>query len=361
MLKNHHIIILLVLSNLLVYQFTTFYYHKYKYSTPVNNAKTDERFQPSPNSSERNRGTPFSIPEGEAVALPSIIVSDEEDAKVNRKIYGGAKDKKHLGGFTDIDLMGVSPAVWKFMIKYVGVKSVLDVGCGRGISTSWFDVHGVDALCAEGSHDAVTKTIIPSSETKIVEHDFSQGPWWPSKTYDAVWCVEFLEHVGRNFHLNYIPTFRKAAFIFATHSTWGGWHHVEVHEHDWWVAKMQSYGFVYSEFFTKKVRSIASAEKSEGIKSPKENENYNAQHVWLTMMVFINPAVASLPEHQHLFAEGGCYVDTKEGVIITRDCDGVKDKVESVLPKEYVSLEITDEMDKEWEELVRKNIPPSEG
>jgi len=347
----------LVLSNLIVYQFTTFHYY-YKKSTQFNN---ESSLDSSPLNIIKNYATAFSIPEGVAVALPSILISSEEDAKVDRKIYGGTNDKAHLGGFTDIDLHGISPYVWKLMINYFGVKSLLDLGCGRGVSSSWFDIHGVEVLCAEGSHDAVTKTMLRSPQTQIVEHDFSRGPWWPSKTIDAVWCVEFLEHVGRNFHLNYIPAFRKAAFIFVSHSRWGGWHHVEVHETGWWVAKMEGYGFVYSPFFTQKVKDEAKREKKDQVMSPKANETYNAQHVWLNMMVFINPVVASLTEHQHLFAEGGCYVDKKDRVLITRDCDGRNEKdVESIMPKEFISLKITDEMDEEWEELVKKNISPED-
>jgi 2-polyprenyl-3-methyl-5-hydroxy-6-metoxy-1,4-benzoquinol methylase len=126
-----------------------------------------------------------------AVALPSIpsTVSDRESR------YGGRGDKPHLGGFTEIDTHGISPATWTYMVETLGVKSILDVGCGRGISTSWFVMHGVDALCVEGSHDAREQTMLPDPNKQMVEHDFSRGPWWPAKTYDAIWCVEFLEHV----------------------------------------------------------------------------------------------------------------------------------------------------------------------
>jgi hypothetical protein len=171
---------------------------------------------------------------GKAVALPSIRIEKKEVAiDIDRKDYGGQGDKKHLGGFTEIDVHGISPATWKQMITFFGIKSLMDVGCGRGISTSWFYLHGVDALCVEGSHDAVSKTMLPYPEKQIVEHDFSRGPWWPEKTYDAVWCVEFLEHVGRNYQKNFFAAFRKSALIFATHSQYGGWHHVEVHNHNW--------------------------------------------------------------------------------------------------------------------------------
>jgi hypothetical protein len=50
---------------------------------------------------------PLGIPEGEAANLPSIRVKDSVVDK-SRKIYGGAGDMKHLGGFTKLDLQGVS-------------------------------------------------------------------------------------------------------------------------------------------------------------------------------------------------------------------------------------------------------------
>lgn len=222
------------------------------------------------------------VPQGEAVAMPSIRISKEEESAIDRKWYGGVGDEKHLGGFVEVDLDGISPAAWKYMITQLGIKSILDVGCGRGISTSWFALHGVDTMCVEGSHDAIEKSMF--TQGPMVEHDFSRGPWWPPRTIDAVWSVEFLEHVGRNFQQNYVPAFRKAALIFATHSNWGGWHHVEVHGDDWWKTKMQSYGFVYSSSLTEKIRLIAKDERRKKILSPI-GMPYTGQHIWMSMQV----------------------------------------------------------------------------
>ena len=47
--------------------------------------------------------------------------------------YGGKGDKAHLGGFTSFDPSGVSPTLWSHMISYLGIRSLLDLGCGRGI------------------------------------------------------------------------------------------------------------------------------------------------------------------------------------------------------------------------------------
>jgi Methyltransferase domain len=172
---------ILLLSNFLVYQLSS-----------LSNESTDAFRTTDTLPSETSLENVLSPPKGKAVALPSVRIAT--DSLQSEQQYGGKGDKAHLGGFTDMDHHGISPAVWKWMVSYIGVHSVLDVGCGRGFSTSWFHFHGIDVLCVEGSHDAFENTVIPDT-TRIVEHDFSRGPWWPEKTYDAVWCVEFLEHV----------------------------------------------------------------------------------------------------------------------------------------------------------------------
>ena len=145
---------------------------------------------------------PLSIPRGQAKALPSIRDDTTAKEDMKRSFYGGAGDQKHLGGFTDLDVEGITPRGWKWMVQRLNIQSVLDVGCGRGISTSWFLFHGLSVLCVEGSHDARERTVLPNPDKQMVEHDFSRGPWWPGRTFDAVWCVEFLEHVSFEFLLD---------------------------------------------------------------------------------------------------------------------------------------------------------------
>eukprot|EP00522_Entomoneis_paludosa_P007977 CAMPEP_0172449324 /NCGR_PEP_ID=MMETSP1065-20121228/8067_1 /TAXON_ID=265537 /ORGANISM="Amphiprora paludosa, Strain CCMP125" /LENGTH=414 /DNA_ID=CAMNT_0013200981 /DNA_START=29 /DNA_END=1273 /DNA_ORIENTATION=+ len=252
---------------------------------------------------------PLVVPQGRAPNLPRIEVVDSQQTDQKRKDYvkyGGDGDGSHLGGFTEFDLHGLSPSTWRGMVENLNVHSLMDVGCGRGVSTSWFADHGVDVLCVEGSHDAKHQSVLDDPETQMVEHDYSRGPWWPEKTYDAVWSVEFLEHVGLNNQFNYISTFRKAALLFVSSSRWGGWHHVEVHEDDWWILKYESYGFRFSDKLTQQVRGWARKEMRLGEEIAPNGESYNGQHIWLTMKVFVNPEVAALPEHAHLFAEAGC-------------------------------------------------------
>jgi hypothetical protein len=118
----------------------------------------------------------------------------------------------------------------KTKITHLGIKSLLDVGCGRGISTSWFVTHGLEFVqCVEGSHDAVMRSIVPDKEERVVEHDFSRGPWWPDRTVDAVWAVEFVRFRTSRVILFAIPWSKtpqtdKCPYIHIRLrlNTWGG-------------------------------------------------------------------------------------------------------------------------------------------
>lgn len=127
-------------------------------------------------------------------------------------------------------------------------------------------------FCAEGSHDAITNTMLPDPNNQLIEHDFSRGPWWPEKTYDVAWSVEFWGHGKLQYMPNYITAFRKAAMVvvekdgttlslqkfsfllphyfpiailtivslilnFLLHT-----HQVEVHKKEWWIRKYESWG-----------------------------------------------------------------------------------------------------------------------
>lgn len=255
--------------------------------------------------SSSSSGLPIQASPGDLVApylflrsppnRPSEAVEPELQ-DVRQGHYGGKGDKRHLGGFTQNDTQGQSPSLWLWMIEDLGVQSMVDVGCGRGISTKYFLDHGVDALCVEGSSDALTNSLLPRD--RVVHHDFSLGPWWPAETLDVAWAVEVTEHIGRHLIRNYHPVFKRSALIFVTHSVWGGWHHVEVHKSWWWKARMEAQGFVYSSDLTRLARKLT---------QPSNFDGFNAQHLFYHLQVFINPAVASLPKHAHLIAGPGCW------------------------------------------------------
>lgn len=123
-------------------------------------------------------------PRGEAIALPNLQKrSKTVDNKRLDSHYGGVGDSAHLGGFASgerIDMQGISPHVWKHMVKDYNIKSVLDLGCGRGFATAWFYTHGLRTRGVDGSKDAFRQSAIPKEKQAdlLVEHDFARGPWY---------------------------------------------------------------------------------------------------------------------------------------------------------------------------------------
>lgn len=77
--------------------------------------------------------------------------------------------------------------------------------------------------------------------------------------------------------------------IFMTHSFWGGWHHVEVHEDLWWILKMTAMGFVYSEDLTKQIRSKGKEDRYLDFTNPRNESDkksfFTGQHIGMSMLV----------------------------------------------------------------------------
>lgn len=79
--------------------------------------------------------------------------------------------------------------------------------------------------------------------------------------------------------------------------------------------------------------------------------------LYLLFSYSINPAVASLPEHAHLFPEFGCYAGREDGEIKHRECGTGRDgKLETALPSQFYPLKLTPQMDEDWAQLIRTNI-----
>jgi hypothetical protein len=107
------------------------------------------------------------------------------------------------------------------------------------------------------------------------------------------------------------------------------------------------------------LRGIARQEPKNNQTFPPNNEEFNAQHIRTTMKVFINPAVAALPQHAHLFGEFGCY--TGKGV--SRECGKAEihrqkktAEKETPLHPSFYPLNLTIAQDEAWYDIVKANI-----
>lgn len=158
-------------------------------------------------------------------------------------------DTRHLGGHCNVT--HVDAGALELLKNQLGIRSVLDVGCGPGgmsgvcqsIGLSWTGVDG-DPACAKES---------------VITHDFTTGPLITHQR-DLVWSVEFVEHVDETHLQNVMSAFKLAkTAVCMTHALPGkkGFHHVNCESADYWIDKMQACGYRIDYSLTKQVRGAS--------------------------------------------------------------------------------------------------------
>jgi len=163
----------------------------------------------------------------------------------------------HLGGFVvGGDYRTWTPDVWQYLLKRFSPKSVLDVGCGQGFSTKWFQDAGIDAVGVDGSIYAYLHTQVPGHH---IVHDFQSGPLSLGRKYDMIWSCEFLEHVDAEYLPNVMDLFANAPIVVCTAAVpgQGGHHHVNCQPESYWIDKFGEYGFTLHASMTDLTRQLA--------------------------------------------------------------------------------------------------------
>jgi hypothetical protein len=152
----------------------------------------------------------------------------------------------------------------------------------------------------------------------------------------------------------------------STNSNNSGWHHVEVHPDSWWIRKFEMYGFKYEKELSQQCRKWAEDGRANVTVMAPDGKPFRSEHLTRSLKVFSNPAVASLPQHAHLFPRHGCWkryatqeekkADPDHFYSITKPCEGSK---ETGLPPDYVPLPILPEMHQRWNDTIAAGIQAS--
>jgi SAM-dependent methyltransferase len=136
-----------------------------------------------------------------------------------------------------------------------GVRSVLDIGCGPGGQVEAARGLGMQAMGIDGD---------PACNPDLL-HDFTTGIAKPADVvgfkYDAVWCVEFLEHVHEKFLWNVLATIvlARPRIIVAAAAPPGkrGHHHVNCQPQEYWEQVFANCGYRYTKMHTDKLRKAS--------------------------------------------------------------------------------------------------------
>ena len=165
-------------------------------------------------------------------------------------------DQYHLGGSSlSGDPITHMADVWGYVCYKYGFKSVLDIGCGCGFNARWFHDRGFDVMGVEGLLGYVDNSVIPKE--RIVDHDYTTGPWKPPHDFDLGLCSEFVEHVEERFIPNFVATFKCCRYVLMTHALpgQGGYHHVNEQPFSFWESVMTQAGFIHLANDSEKLRA----------------------------------------------------------------------------------------------------------
>lgn len=164
-------------------------------------------------------------------------------------------DKKnpHLGGnLVNGDPATFCPGSWDYIIKKYQIRSVLDVGSGRGHAAKWFSDQNLDVWAIDGLEDNVKNSLYPAEIVDLTEKSYTRD-------VDLVNCIEVVEHIEEKYIDNLLDTLCCGKFLFMTHAVPGqdGYHHVNCQWEDYWVEHLQNKNFVLSKEDTEQIRKLA--------------------------------------------------------------------------------------------------------
>lgn len=164
----------------------------------------------------------------------------------------------HLGGnIVEGDAYTHSPSVWSYVIDRFAVKSVMDLGSGRGHAAQFFANKGLSVVAVDGLETNVQEAHYPT-----ICHDLTKGPF--KTKVDLVHCQEVVEHIDEA-HLDHLlNSFRSGDVVLLTHAVpgQGGYHHVNCKGSDYWIEQMRLAGYAFLPEDTQRIRKLAEADRA---------------------------------------------------------------------------------------------------
>ncbi|EJK72092.1 hypothetical protein THAOC_06415 [Thalassiosira oceanica] len=298
----------------------------------------------------------YFVNDGPATALPSVRISESEE--VDRKFYGGKGDKPHLGGFTSFDPNGghLDELV---RAARAGVRGVRGGEPRRDGTEPHPDDTGGQGAGGYGGGDDRARLL---EGALVAEEDGRRGV--SSERED----LRGFDKLGRQGGIFVSRLEFSLVSLVCLAKVVRGVHGARRQEFPAQLPDRVSEGgnnLHDALALGRQARQISMEDKNRrdlvadmAKYSEEQKLTFNVgQHLWGTLLVFLNPLVLSRHEHAHLYSEHGCNHPQRGR---EQECgkpgggDGVE--VNTALPPEYKAIPITKEMDDNWLDLIR-DIP----
>ena len=153
-------------------------------------------------------------------------------------------------------MCSLSPtALVDLIIEKFQPKTVLDVGCGTGVSLQYFLAQGMEAVGLENSKLAIARS--PVSK-EIIRHNLKKKLKLRQK-FDLVWSFEVIEHIHPQFEgifLNTLVNHSDRIIISAAVPGQGGHGPFNEQLPEYWIRRFSDLGFKFNAEITGYFRSI---------------------------------------------------------------------------------------------------------
>ena len=172
-------------------------------------------------------------------------------------------EQPHLGGNIDHgDPWSHAPQAWRWLIDRFAIRSMMDLGSGRGHAARWFHQQGVAAIAVDGlehnARTAVHPTVICDVSQAVIRCPV-----------DLVMSVEMVEHVAAEHMPNLMACLTNAPVVMITHAVpgQGGYHHVNEQPEHYWHERFAEQGYALSVDDTEIVRRLAGLDHARHLAS----------------------------------------------------------------------------------------------
>ena len=129
------------------------------------------------------------------------------------QLHGNSIEEGHLGGWAYLgDSATYYPMMWDYLISKYNIKSVIDVGCGKGFSSLYFKSLGCSVIGVDGSQQAKDSSLISDN---FHHHDYSIGKSGITGEFDFAWSCEFVEHIDERYMQNFVDDFKSLLKVWA--------------------------------------------------------------------------------------------------------------------------------------------------
>jgi 2-polyprenyl-3-methyl-5-hydroxy-6-metoxy-1,4-benzoquinol methylase len=155
---------------------------------------------------------------------------------MDNSVFATDPGRPHLGGYIpDGDEYTKEEDIKIHLLTKLQPQSVLDIGCGDGSSTVWWQGK-VDVIQGvEGFERGALATRARGIPCDI--HDYTWGNLYSCGQFDLGWCVEVVEHIEDRYAPRLLDTFFRCKTLAMTHALPGqpGWHHVNCKPQQYWI------------------------------------------------------------------------------------------------------------------------------